>query len=96
MNQEYRMQRGRILKILYRSYDKSLSVDNMAIFLHSIGLGAPMGVLKAHMTYLKDRGLIRFEEMKSEIGRASMCVLTPAGVDFVEKEVSDDGVELGV
>lgn len=95
-NHEYRMQRGRILKILYRLYDQSMSAENMSLALHHIGIPAPIGVIKAHLTYLVDRGYLRKEETRSGIGDCVKWALTPAGVDFVEKDLSDGGIELGV
>lgn len=95
-NHEYRMQRGRMLKMLYRMYDQSMSIENISLALHHIGIPAPVGVVKAHITYLEDRGFLREEEIKSRIGDVVKYRLTPEGVDFVEKDVSDDGIELGV
>ncbi len=95
-NHEYRMQRGRMLKMIYRMYDQSMSIENIALALHHIGIPAPMGVIKAHITYLEDRGYLREEKTESEIGDVVKWVLTWKGVDFVETDKSDDGIELGV
>ena len=95
-NHEYRMQRGRILKMLYRMYEQSMSIENISLALNHIGIPAPSGVVKGHITYLKDRALLTEEEIKSRIGDVIKWRLTPAGVDFVEKDASDDGIELGV
>lgn len=95
-NHEYRMQRGRILKMLYRMYEQSMSIENISLALHHIGIPAPVGVVKGHITYLEDRGFLMEEEIKSRIGDVIKWRLTPVGVDLVEKNVSDDGIELGV
>lgn len=96
-NQEYRVQRGRILKILYRAYDKSLGVGVISITLDGMSLSAPSAVLKAHLTYLEDRGLIRTDEIEDRyFGKELNVRLTYQGIHFVEADKSDEGVELGV
>lgn len=97
-NHEYRVQRGRILKILYRGYDQALHIGNIALALGDMRLSASSGVLRAHIQYLEERGMVTAEQVKSEYfsGEDLNVKLTWRGVDFVEKDASDDGIELGV
>lgn len=96
---DYRVQRGRILKVLYKPYPDGVSDRIISLSLNDIRLPASSGILRGHCNYLADRGLVRIEEIKDpdEGSRIEFIArLTAAGVDFVEKDSSDDGIELGV
>lgn len=96
-NHEYRIQRGRILKILYKAYPGDASDRVISLTLNDIHLSASSGVLKGHISYLADRGLISSEDVTNpDLGIDFIAKLTAKGVDFVEKDVSDNGIDLGV
>lgn len=97
MRHEYRIQRGRILKILYRAYPDGCSDRVISLTLNDLHMAASSGVLKGHINYLTERGLVAFEDVNgSDLGIDYMARLTASGVDFIEKDVSDDGIDLGV
>lgn len=94
-NHNYRIQRGRILKILYNAYDESVSNRVISLTLNDIRLSISDSILKGHCTYLQDRGLITIEPVE-DMGIDFLAKLTPTGVDFVERGRPDDGIDLGV
>lgn len=94
---EYRVQRGRILKILYKAYRGEVSDRVISLTLDDIRLSAPTGTLRGHCEYLKDKGLIAIEEVNDPDGEINFYAkLTHVGVDFVEADKSDNGIDLGV
>ncbi|TAN59646.1 hypothetical protein EPN18_10105 [bacterium] len=94
---DYRIQRGRILKVLYKPYPEGLSDRVISLTLNDIRMAASAGVIKGHVSYLAERRLVAVEnvqDMELEIDYTAR--LTAAGVDFVEKDASDDGIDMGV
>lgn len=100
-NHEYRIQRGRILKIADKVFIRGesghggVSNEAIALTLNDMRLPASSGVLRGHCEYLRMRGYVEIEEIDPKFGGGYIVKLTDKGVDLLEGNIPDDpGVEV--
>lgn len=98
-NHNYRVQRGRVLKIADKTYGThrrgGVSNEVIALTLNDMHLPASSGVLRGHCEYLMDKGYVEIEEIKDDLGGGYIVTLTAKGVDLLEGNIpADPGVEV--
>lgn len=95
-NHNYRVQRGRVLKIADKAYGRGgVSNEVIALTLSDMYLSSSSGVLRGHCEYLRDKGYVEIEEIKDDLGGGYIVNLTAKGVDLLEGNIpADPGVEV--
>lgn len=93
-NHEYRLHRGRLLKILYKAFPDGVNDDLIRLTLSQMGLHVTSGVLRGHCDYLKGKGYVEIEDIHGKIDY--LVKLTPKGIDLLESNIAaDPGIEVG-
>lgn len=95
-NHDYRIQRGRVLKIADKAFGRGgVSNEVIALTLSDMRLSSSSGVLRGHCEYLRDKEYIEIEEIDPKHGGGYIVNLTAKGVDLIEGNIpSDPGVEV--
>ncbi|MEW6330225.1 MAG: hypothetical protein AB1560_02060 [Pseudomonadota bacterium] len=91
---DYRIQRGEILRMLYRMYPDAVG-DNV---LHSTFIWITPGVIRGHVAYLVEDGYATMEKIdhkKYEFSTADYILkITPKGIDLLEGNIeADTGIQ---
>lgn len=92
---EYRVQRGILLKILYRAFPSETTDRVLALTLNDLHMQVPSGVLSGHCDYLQGKGYIEMDRSPGGGDVVFTARLTPRGVDLIEGNIEPDpGIEL--
>lgn len=91
---DYRIQRGEILRMLYRMYPDAVG-DNV---LHSTFIWITPSVIKGHVAYLVEDGYATMEKIdhkKYQFSTAEYILkITPKGIDLLESNIdADPGIQ---
>lgn len=88
MNHAYKVQRGRILKILDKAFPDEVASSVMALTLQEMHLAATIGQIRGHCEYLAGKGYveIKHEDVKSDF----TVTITPKGIDLLEENIPAD------
>ena len=96
-NHTYRVQRGRILKILYQVFPEGANAYVLFKALEDCGIPSEAKTFEGHLAYLKDRELIKaIDEDCGKLTMKTAVVLTHQGVEFVEADKNDKFIDMGV
>ena len=92
--EEYRIQRGELLRMLYRMYPDAVG-DNV---IKSTFIWITPGVIEGHVAYLIEDGYVSKEPIdhkKYEFSTADYLLkITPKGIDLLEGNVdADPGIQ---
>ena len=91
---EYRVQRGILLKILYRAFPSEVSDRVMALTLNDLHMQVPSGVLSGHCDYLQGKGYVEIDR-SGEGDVEFVAKITPRGIDLIEGNIEPDpGIDL--
>lgn len=93
-NHEYRVQRGRILKILYKAFSEGVHKETISLTLKEMHLYATDGILRAHCDYLAEKGYIEIDGNELDYSDYAARITTK-GIDLLEQSIdADPGIEL--
>lgn len=91
-NHAYRVQRGRILKILYKAYPEGVHKEDISLTLQDMQFYITDGILRGHCDYLAGKDYIEIIEGD---GLDYVALITPKGIDLLEESIdADPGIEL--
>lgn len=93
-NHEYRLQRGRILKILYKAFPDGVNGGLLRLTLLQMAFYISTGILRGHCDYLAGKGYVEIHNTPGE--EDYIVKLTPKGIDLLESNIEPDpGIETG-
>ena len=96
-NHTYRVQRGRILKILYQVFPEGANAYVLLKSLEDCGIPAGEQTFEGHLAYLKGRELIKAIDVdRVKLTMKAAVILTHQGVEFVEADKNDKFIDMGV
>ena len=92
-NHDYRIQRGRLLKILDKNFPNHVHRDTVSLTLQEMHFYIPAGVLKGHCEYLREGGYVEIDGEDSILNYT--VKITKKGIDLLEENIpADPGVQI--
>lgn len=92
-NHEYRIQRGRILKILYTAFPDGVHKDTIILTLIDMSFHVTDGTLRGHCDYLAGKGYVEIHSDRHSPDYTA--IITPKGIDLLEENIpADPGVQI--
>lgn len=93
-NHTYRVERGRILKILYNAFPDGVNKDVLSLTMQEMSFHLTEGVLRGHCDYLAGKGYIEVDGDKGNFITDYNVKITPKGIDLLEENIPvDPGVK---
>lgn len=94
-NHVYRVQRGWILKSLYKSFPTGVNSDVISLTLAEMRLSLTGGTLRGHCDYLEGKGYVEIKKEADRSDNVFFTKITPKGIDLIEETIpADPGVKL--
>ncbi len=89
--ENYRIERGLILKSLAMEYPKPVDFRVLQNVLDHLGHPVPEDILHGHLSYLNDKtkAYLRYEKRRSPGITIRFAAITPKGLDLLDSDKSE-------